>query len=266
MEGRPDSGTLRVSHQRDSNGRTALHLAAGNGQEHVANLLMETLTKSYHEAKDNDGRTALHLAAQNGIVSSTLSLVNAWKGGTFKEDNRCHTPLKLPSRKGHSEVVRTPLESAAELDHIVNVLREAAKWRFEEACELWARRMGGVDWPDQKKQTALHHAALGGHHEVVQFLGDSGANTEAVDNSSSSPLRLAAFANKTMATKTLLRAQRQSESDDNRRSNERRNEDLLRDLAACSSIPGAMDDHVNTIRAFLEFKVNPNAQDLTSYY
>ena len=141
MEGGPDSGTLRVSHQRDSNGRTALHLAARNGQEHVANILMETLTKSCHEAKDNDGRTALHLAAQTENFSSTLSLVNVWKGGIFKEDNKCHTPLKLLSKKGHSEVVRTLLESAAELDHIGNVLREAAEWRFEEACALWARRM-----------------------------------------------------------------------------------------------------------------------------
>ena len=63
MEGDPNSGTLGVIHQRDSNERTALHLAAQNGQEHVANLLMETLTHSYHEAKDNDAKTALHLAA-----------------------------------------------------------------------------------------------------------------------------------------------------------------------------------------------------------
>ena len=266
MEGGPDSGTLRVSHQRDSNGRTALHLAARNGQEHVAHLLMETLTKSCHEAKDNDGRTALHLAAQTENFSSTHSLVNVWKGGIFKEDNKSHNPLKLPSKKGHSAVVRTLLESAAELDHIGNVLREAAEWSFEEACELWARRMGGIDWPDEKKQTALHHAALGGHREVVQFLVDCGANTEAEDDSSNFPLRLAAFANKTMATKILLRAQRRSESENNQRSNESSNEDLLRDLAACSSIPGSMDDHVDTIRALLEFKVNSNAQDPASFY
>ena len=63
MEWEPNSGTLRVIHQRDSNGRTALHLAAFDGQQDIANLLMETLIQSYHEAKDNDGRTALHLAA-----------------------------------------------------------------------------------------------------------------------------------------------------------------------------------------------------------
>ena len=266
MERRPDFGTFRVSPERDSNGRTALHLAAGNGQEHVANLLMETLTKSYHEAKDNDDRMALHLAAQTGNVSSTHSLVNVWKGGIFKEDNKGHAPLKLPNKKGNSEVVRTLLESAAELDNIANGLREAAEWRFEQACELWARRMGGVDWPDEKMQTALHHAALGGHHEVVQFLIDCGADAEAVDDSSNSPLRLAAFANNVIATKTLLRAQRRSESEKTRRSNKRRNEGLLRDLAACSNIPGSMDDHVNTIRALLEFKVNSNAYDPASYY
>ena len=43
--------------------------------------------------------------------------------------------------------------------------------------------MRGVDWPDEKMQTALHHAALGGHHEVVQFFVDCGADTEAVDDS-----------------------------------------------------------------------------------
>ena len=125
---------------------------------------------------------------------------------------------------------------------------------------------GGIDWPDEKKQTALHHVALGGHHEVVQFLVDCGANTEAEDDSSNSPLRLAAFANKTMATKTLIRAQRRCENENNRRSNESSNEDLLHDLAACSSMPGSMYDHVDTIRALLEFKVNSNAQDPASYY
>ena len=266
MEGDPNSGTLRVIHQRDSNGRTALHLAARNGQEDVANFLMETLTQSYHEARDNDGRTALHLAAQNGHVSLTLFLVNAWKGGILKEDNQGHTPLQLASIEGHSEVVRILLENTVEFDHVGSVLREAAKWGFKEICELCIGRMGGVDRPDENMQTALHHAALGGHHEVVQFLVDCGANTEAEDDSSDSLLRLAAFANKTMVTKVLLRAQRQSESEDTQRSNERRNEDLLRDLAACSTIPGSMDDHINTIRALLEFKVNPDAQDPTSYY
>ena len=266
MEGYSNSGTLRVIHERDSNGRTALHLAARNGQEDVANHLMETLIQSYHEAKDNDGRTALHLAAQNGHVSSTLFLVNAWKGGIFKEDNKGHTPLKLAINEGHSEVVRILLNSAVEFENVGNVLREAAKWGFKETCKFCIRRMGIVHWPDENIQTALHHAALGGHHEVVQFLVDAGGDTEAEDDSSDSLLRLAAFASKAMVTKVLLRAQRQSESEDNRRSNERRNEDLLRDLVACSSISGSMDDHVNTIRAFLEFKVNPDAQDPTSYY
>ena len=266
MEGDPNSGTLRVIHERDSNGRTALHLAARNGQEDVANLLMETLTQSYHQAKDNDGRTALRLAAQNGHASLTLFLVNAWKGGIFKEDNNGHTPLKLAIKQGHSEVVQILLNSAVEFDNVGNVLREAAKWGFEEICKLCNGRMGVVHWPDENIQTALHHAALAGHHEVVQFLVDSGADTEAEDDSSTSLLRLAAFANKAMVTKVLLRAQRQSESEDTRPSNKRRNEDLLRGLAACSTIPGSMDDHVNTILALLEFKVNPNAQDPTSYY
>ena len=184
----------------------------------------------------------------------------------LKEDNQGHTPLKLAIKEGHSEVVRILLQNAVEFDDVGNVLREAAKWGFKEICELCIGRMGGADRPDENMQTALHHAALGGHHEVVQFLVDCGANTEAEDDSSDSLLWLAAFANKAMVTKVLLRAQRRSESGDNRRSNERRNEDLLRDLAACSSIPGSMDDHVNTIRALLEFKVDPNARDRTSYY
>ena len=251
---------------RDSNGRTALHLAACNGHEGVVTLLMESLRHSHHEAKDSDGRTALHLAAQNGHVSLTISLVNAWKDGIMNEDNNGHTPLKLASKGSHSEVVRILLDIAVEIDDISDVLREGARWGFRAICELCTKRMDDVDSPDGHMQTALHHAAFGGHHEVVQFLIDCGANTEAVDDSSNSPLRLAAFANKTVATKILLRAQRHNESEDTRRSNEQKNKGLLRDLAACSSIPGSVDDHVNTIRALLEFKVDPNAQDQTSYY
>ena len=253
--------------QRDSNGRTALHLAARNGHEGIINLLMGTLTDSHREAKDHDGRTALHLAAQSGHVSITTSLVNAWKDGIMNEDNNGHAPLKLASEGGHSEVVRTLLESAVEIDDIRDVLREAARWGFKGICELCTKRMDGVDSPDGNMQTALHHAALGGHHEVVQFLVDCGANTEAEDNSSNSPLRLAALANKWNTTKILLRDQIQNEREENERRNERRNEDLLRDLAGCSNIVDAdMHDHVKTIQALLESKVNPDAQDPTSYY
>ena len=117
----------------------------------------------------------------------------------MKEDNKGRTPLKLPSKEGHLEVVRTLLKSALEFDHIGKVLQEAAKRGFEEVCELWIERLGGVDWPNENMQTALHHAALGGHHEVVEFLVDCEANTEAGDDSSNTPLRLAALANKTKA-------------------------------------------------------------------
>lgn len=228
MEGDPESGTLRVINQRDGNGRTALHLAARDGQEDVAKLLMETSIQSYHEAEDKDGITALHLAAQNGRVGLMRFVVNAWKGGILKEDNKGRTPSKLPSKEGHSEVVRTLLESAAEFDHIGEVLREAAQRGFEEVCELWIKRLGDVDWPDENMQTALHHAAFGGHHEVIQFLVDCGANTEAEDGCSNTPLRLAAFENKTKATNILLRSQRQKEREYNQRSNQRRNEKLAR--------------------------------------
>lgn len=264
MKGDPNSGTLRVIHERDSNGRTALHLAARSGQEDVASHLTEALIQSHYEVKDKDGRTALHLAAQSGHVGLTLFLVKAWKGGILEEDNKGHTPLKPAIEQGHSEVVRILLNSAVEFDNVGNVLQEAAKWGFKEICELCVERMGGVDWPDENMQTALHHAALGGHYKVVQYLVDCGANTEAEDDSSDSLLWLAAFANKAMVTKVLLRAQRKSERYDNRHSNKRRNEALLRDLAACSTIPGSMDDHINTIRALLDFEVNPNAQDRTS--
>ena len=251
---------------RDSNGRTALHLAACNGHEGIVDLLMETLGHSHHEAKDNDGRTALHLAAQNGHVSITISLVNAWKIGIMNKDNKGLTPLKLASKGGHSEVVRTLLESAVELDDR-DVLREAAKWGFKAICELCAKRTHGIDSPDGHMQTALHHAALGGHDEVVQLLIDLGADTEAEDEYSNTPLRLAAFANKWKTTQILLRDQIQNQREENVRRNERRNEALLRDLAGYSKIlAGGMHDHVKTIQALLESKVKPDAQDPTSYY
>jgi ankyrin repeat protein len=55
-------------------GATALHMAAGNGQEAVVRLLLKRGADV--SAKDGDGRTALHWAAINGYDAVERLLLN----------------------------------------------------------------------------------------------------------------------------------------------------------------------------------------------
>lgn len=118
---RPESGG------RDSMGRSALHLAARDGDARtLARLLAEGAAL---DAADDEGRTPLHLAAGSGRAEAVTALLGAGSDLSAR-DLEGRTPLHLAARNGHPEVVerllavggnprtvdfegRTPLESAA---------------------------------------------------------------------------------------------------------------------------------------------------------
>ena len=61
-------------------GKAALHLAAENGHEEVANLLL--MKRAFVNAKSKLGLTPLHLAAQNGY-NTLVKLLIEKHGGTI---------------------------------------------------------------------------------------------------------------------------------------------------------------------------------------
>ncbi|KAL8391898.1 hypothetical protein RB595_002193 [Gaeumannomyces hyphopodioides] len=121
-----------------------LHLAAENGHEAVAKLLVEAGVNK--EARNRYGETPLHVAAENGHEAVARLLVEA---GADKEPKNSwgNTPLHLAAKYGHEAVARLLVEAGAD--------KEA--------------RNG------YNNKTPLHLAAENGHEAVARLFKHVGA-------------------------------------------------------------------------------------------
>lgn len=162
-------------------GRTPLSWAAGNGQEAILKLLLDT-SKVDVDSKDMDGTTPLSWAAWYGHEAVAKLLLDTCKVDADSRDDRGQTPLSLAAEKGHNAVVkllldtnkvdadsrttdyygRTPLSLAAENGHnaVVKLLLDTNKV--------------DVDSRDVQGDTPLSWAVMERHEAVVKLLLDTG--------------------------------------------------------------------------------------------
>lgn len=90
-----------INAARDSDGATALHLAAGGGHLDVIYCLVDG--RANVRAKDKAGAIPLHLAASKGYQMVVEYLVN--KGADIKARNaRREPPVDCAEANGHLEV------------------------------------------------------------------------------------------------------------------------------------------------------------------
>ena len=85
-------------------GDTALHIAGSNGHDHIVSWLLEN-TNIEIQAKDSNGFTALHSSALNGQVKTSENLLQA---GALVDavDDLGFTPLHWSIWEGHLEIVQ----------------------------------------------------------------------------------------------------------------------------------------------------------------
>ena len=152
----------------DPNGWTALMSASANGHEACVKLLLEA--KATVDQADNDGFTPLIIAAQDGAVDMVATLAAApetdilrsvaYDGGAggqrYRRDTETGclpegtTPLMVASRNRHLETVRLMISTGK--------------------VDIDAMRRTG--------ETAVFIAARQGHYDLVQLLGNSGADLD----------------------------------------------------------------------------------------
>lgn len=129
---------------KGSVGRTALHMAARNGQDRVCHLLLEDSKFLSENDVDKKGWTALHFAARHGHEKVVQVLLDAEK---FSEVDAVtengQTALHIASREGQQQVCE---------------------------CLLESERFAAVHAVDAEGATALHLAAFEGRLEVCQLL------------------------------------------------------------------------------------------------
>ena len=161
-----------------SDGRTALHCAAENGNLDCARLLLEAGAEKGVKAK---GKAPLHLAASNGHTEMVRVLLES---GAEKDATERYgaTPLHLAANKGRSEVVRVLLDSGAAKDQVTDdgrtPLHIAAEFGRLEVARLLLDAGAEIEQPtaDEHGMTPLHWAAYGGHLKVVRLLLEAGCD------------------------------------------------------------------------------------------
>jgi ankyrin repeat protein len=153
----------------DKSGKTPLMWASIKGHLGLVRLVFEAMlergSQKGVDQRGKDGKTALHHAAEGGHFEVVAYLLCKEARDSIK-DRFGNTPLMLACTKGPLEVVQILLL-------------------------LDARKGKGVEEGNQENCTALHHAAVGGHKEVVAFLLSKGAEADTRDGDDCTPLMLA---------------------------------------------------------------------------
>ncbi|KJK95155.1 hypothetical protein H633G_00958 [Metarhizium anisopliae BRIP 53284] len=190
---------------------TGLHLAAYFGLPTSIIALLENGHRHEADATDSHGRTPLWLAAKEGYDKvAGLLLENGASPNSIDDDGR--TPLWLAAKKGHEAVVKLLLGNGADadprptgfLDNGVTPLHLGAEKGSDTVVKLLLENGADPDSKDYQKQTPLWLAAEGGYDTVVKLLLENGADPDSKDYRGRTPLWLAAEKGYDEVVKLLL--------------------------------------------------------------
>ena len=187
---------------RDSSGRTALLLAAGNGYDAAVKVLLGSDKVKDGESKDDIyGRTALSWAAGSGHEAVVKLLLGSEKvRDRDLRDSSDRTALSWAAENGHEAVVKLLLGSdeVRDRDSKDNLGRTALSWAVENGHEAVAKLLVehddvDADLADNVSRTPLSWAAEEGHEVMVRLLVDSGkVDVDSRDQGGWTPLSYAA--------------------------------------------------------------------------
>ncbi|KAG0467759.1 hypothetical protein HPP92_017087 [Vanilla planifolia] len=151
-------------------GNTPLHVAAANGDEAMASLLIAKGCAGLREARNSSGKTAYDIAVEER-QRRLFDLLRTGDG------------LAAVVRRGKVDDVVRAMETGAAVDvkdvwGWTALMRAAFKGKLE-VIRVLLEKGAAVDSRDEEGYTALHCAAEGGHSEAVDFLLKRGADVDA---------------------------------------------------------------------------------------
>ena len=167
---------------KDSHGRPALHLAANNRDTRIAKVLLNKGADP--NAKDRKGRTVLYWTAMNGDTDFTMLLLNE-KIDFNAKDIYGRTALHMATMKEHTNVVELLLKTDINLDSQDCDGRTAlhvtipTKTNTYVVAGLLLAEAADPEIKDKHGQTALFLAAMNRDIYAVELLLDKGANPNA---------------------------------------------------------------------------------------
>jgi len=168
--------------QKDSNGRTALHIACKNGDHAIVRVLVDS--KANLEARERQGNTALQIACRKGDLEVTEFLVES-KAQLDCSNNEGKAALLTSCRCGNLEVARYMVEAgenAKVSDTNGYGPLHLLVQRNPPTVKFWIEKAkSGVSTPNIHGFTPLLAACSKGHLPLVRFLVEAKADMKYVD-------------------------------------------------------------------------------------
>ncbi|KAM7392995.1 hypothetical protein PAMA_007896 [Pampus argenteus] len=155
----------------DAAGFNPLHLAAKNSHVECCKKLIQS--KCPIDAVDGSGKTALHHAAASGKIQ-TIQLLCELKSPINLKDADGLTPLLLSAKHGHAEVCSVLLDCCAEINTSDNSGRTALMLATESnavpVIEVLVQRGADLSAVDSKGNNVIYYANFSGTSEVKTAL------------------------------------------------------------------------------------------------
>lgn len=193
---------------QDNEHQSPIHLATSRGYQRIVDILSEKFKASIMY-RTKDGSTLMHLASSAYNAQAALSFIR--KGIPIhmpnKEGAKC---IHIASIRGHVEVVKAIVAKGENVDSRTKdgftPLHLAVKFGKHELVEALLGLGSNLHLKAIKGgETALHLATLvSDGQDCVDLLIRSGADVDAVDSRSETPLHFASRANNIKAVELLL--------------------------------------------------------------
>ncbi len=160
--------------------------------EDLEHIPLELLPRDVSDAANTDGMTALHFAAQNGDIAIVQFLIEHGADIKAQDIVFSRTALHFAAGNGNLDTVKYLAEHGADIqdkdDYGATALHYAAKHNKLDVVKYLVSKKMDYTAKDVRGWSAMHYAADGGSIDVIKYLLAKGLNINELNNARRTPL------------------------------------------------------------------------------